>query len=47
MHIIPAHAAITTLRAGHLGAVVTSCEARDAEAVRQITAPWWSRLWPG
>jgi len=27
--------------------VVTSCEARDAEAVRQITAPWWSRLWPG
>lgn len=27
--------------------VVRSCEARDAEAVRQITAPWWRRLWPG
>lgn len=26
---------------------IRRCEARDAEAVRQITAPWWDRLWPG
>lgn len=24
--------------------VVRGCEARDAAAVRQITAPWWRRL---
>lgn len=27
--------------------IVTACEKRDAEAVRQITRPWWRRLWPG
>ena len=27
--------------------IVTSCEARDAAAVRQITRPWWRRLLPG
>lgn len=26
--------------------VVTACEARDAEAVRTITRPWW-QIWPG
>lgn len=27
--------------------IVTACEKRDAEAVRQITRPWWRKLWPG
>ncbi|MBK6026037.1 hypothetical protein QOZ96_002469 [Brevundimonas nasdae] len=27
--------------------IVTSCEARDAKAVRQIERPWWRRLWAG
>ena len=27
--------------------IVTACEKRDAEAVRQISRPWWRRLWPG
>lgn len=27
--------------------IVRACEQRDAEAVREITRPWWSRLWPG
>ena len=27
--------------------IVTACEKRDSEAVRQITRPWWRKLWPG
>jgi hypothetical protein len=27
--------------------IVTSCEARDAAAVREIERPWWRRLLPG
>ena len=27
--------------------IVTNCEARDAASVRQITVPWFKRLWPG
>ena len=27
--------------------IVTSCEARDAAAVRRIERPWWRRLLPG
>lgn len=27
--------------------IVTSCERRDAEAIRRIERPWWRRLVPG
>lgn len=27
--------------------IVTSCEARDAAAVRRVERPWWAKLWPG
>lgn len=27
--------------------IVTACEKRDAQAIRQIERPWWRRLLPG
>lgn len=28
-------------------AIISACEARDAEVKRRIERPWWMRLWPG
>ena len=34
-------------RTSDVAQIVTACERRDAEAIREIERPWWQRIMPG